>query len=172
MPVDYKSAVYGAILALFRANSGVTAAFPAGNIHDDSSSGAARRRMASSAPQDRSSSLDVEIIGGDEQATRTPNFGLTGPAVVVTDAIVPVSLTVRVRMKFLSENGDVQTSAERYVRQALHQGYPKLGLSYVRDFTTREQRIPGDQNKAEKGITQVDLTLAVTMRLHISQLRD
>jgi hypothetical protein len=172
MPLDYEGAIYSAVLALLRANSGVTSTFRAGNIRDElTTAGPARKRLAGSMPVDIPS-LDVDLMGGDEQATRTPHFGLTGPAATANcDAIVPVTVTLRLRMRFRGNITD-ETAALSVVRQALHASYPKLGLAYVRDFQIRSTRKPkAEPNSRDGDVSEVTWTVPVTCRLRTSQLR-
>lgn len=167
MPTDYKFSVYAAIQSALLANTWIAANVKAGNIHDDRTTGAARRRLAGRAPNDLNPSIDVEVTGGDEGRTTTPNFGHVG-TITVTDAIIPCTVVVRITLKFISEKLGNQTSPETHVRQALHQGYPKLSLSYVRDFTVREKKLPLDA----MGVTELQMDVTANLRLRISQLRD
>lgn len=169
MPVDYKSELTASMWTLLRAVGSFGTTFKAGNQYDERNGGSARQRLANRAPADFPN-ISVEIVGGDQQATRTPTFGLTGPTVSGSaDAIIPITVTMRILMRFVSQKSDTQTAAETIVRQGLHTGYPKLGLSYVRDFTIRERRTP--TSKAPMAIAETQWDIPVTMRLHLSQLR-
>jgi hypothetical protein len=168
--LDYKAAIVAAIWTAFRANTLVNSTFLSGNQWDERTNGPKRHRLAATAPLDRTN-IAVEMVGGDEQSTRTPHFGLTGTVNATCDAIVPVTFVVRITMQFDKEKAGDQTPVEREVRKALHSNYPKIGsLSYIRDFTIREQRTPPSQAPQAQAKSVWDVTY--NLRLHLSQLRD
>lgn len=179
--VDYERELIDAIWSKLRANAAIVDAFELKNQHDtrddQDPTGTARRRHGNRSPGDFPSltvDLETGTPGRGRAAGNAAGAITQGPSTTLSfgvaagssscNAIVPISVPLRIVAKFDSKKLTVQTPLEVAIRAALHVGYPKLGLSYVRMFTLNHTR--------ELSGTEITATfrLVADLRLYTNQL--
>lgn len=164
--VDFKGDLVSAVWALLLASATVRNYFKLANREDERTDGATRQRLLQRTPADFPF-LRLELDDDTQGHSSTPTFGLA-QAAAGCDAIVPVTVTLRISLGFESERLTDQTPQELAVRAALMVGYPKLSLPYVRSFTISTRREKDRKNANKKTIV---MRIPVDMRLRLSQMR-
>lgn len=170
--LDFKSDLYAAVwsriltgVANYNANlpSGAKA-LPPNNLFDER----VDARLKDESHRDATSYPQVQLYHGDgnQQRPLMPTFALASGT---ADTVMPIQHSLTMQITFDKWTSDVQTPLEAFLHAALMSGYPKLGVSYVRDFTIGESR-KFDWIGPPKRV-MVKRTLTFTLRPHLSQLQ-
>ena len=183
MPTDFPGILYGKLIATHQSGvanynadilSGVLTrckSVAADQVLDDRPPlgglpGRTVEKFASRAPADYPQ-IRLQITGSSRLTSPTKTFALAAGA-SGADAVRPITLTFIQTITHDTVLDSGQTPLEAYLDAALDAQYPKLGLTYCRDFECIARR--SDEMIKDKKRTVRRNTITVRLWPHLSQL--